>query len=206
MPRNRVTPARYAPAMTIVALDAPLSYRDWLAFPDDGHQYEVVEGIPVVNASPNVRHQIASQRIATILSVAVPEPFFVMTAPIDWVLRAARPAHVRQPDIVVVHPDQCSLRAIVGVPTLAVEVLSPSSVERDVVTKRHAYARAGCAHYWLVDPSVPSIVAFTLVGRRYERVERAEGTEPFVVDAPFPLRVVPEDLVRGAPTDPGGGD
>jgi Uma2 family endonuclease len=187
--------------MTIVALDAPLSYRDWLAFPDDGHQYEVVEGIPVVNPSPNTRHQVAAQRLAVVLSLAAPEPLLVMTSPIDWVLRAARPAHVRQPDIVVVHPDQCSFRAIVGVPVLAVEVLSPSSVERDVVTKRHAYARAGCPHYWLVDPAEPSITAFALDGRRYERVARAAAHDTFETEAPFPVRAVPDALVRHAPTD-----
>lgn len=186
--------------MTIEALAAPLSYRDWLAFPDDGHQYEVVEGIPVVNPSPNTRHQVGAQRLAVALSLAAPEPLLVMTSPIDWVLRAARPAHVRQPDIVVVHPDQCSFRAIVGVPVLAVEVLSPSSVERDVVTKRHAYARAGCPHYWLVDPAETSITAFTLAGRRYERAGRSVGGDSFAVDLPFPLQVVPDALVRNAPT------
>ncbi len=187
--------------MTIAALGAPLSYRDWLASPDDGHQYEVVEGIPVVNPAPNVRHQIAAQRLTTALALAAPEPLLVLSSPVDWVLRAARPAHVRQPDIVVVHPDQASAQAIVGVPLLAVEVLSPSSVERDVVTKRRAYARAGCPHYWVIDPAEPSITAFALVGRRYELVERASGADAFVVEVPFSLRVVPDDLVRNAPTD-----
>ena len=185
--------------MALAAFDAPLSYRDWLAFPDDGHQYEVVEGIPVVNPSPNIRHQIASNRLAYILTSAAPAPLFVMASPVDWVLRAARPAHVRQPDIVVAHPDQLDFNAIRGVPLLAIEVLSPSSVERDVVTKRHAYARAGCPHFWLVDPSVPSIVVFTLVGRRYKRVDQAEGATALVVDEPFAMRVVPDDLVAGAP-------
>jgi Uma2 family endonuclease len=185
--------------MTIVALGAPLSYRDWLAFPDDGHQYEVVEGIPVVNPSPNIRHQVVVQRLAVVLSLAAPEPLLVMTSPIDWVLRAERPAHVRQPDIVVVHPDQCSSRAIVGTPALAVEVLSPSSVERDVVTKRRAYARAGCPHYWLVDPAQASIVAFALAGRRYERLAHAAGSEALRLDSPFSVVVVPDALVRDAP-------
>lgn len=71
---------------------------------------------------------------------------------------------MRKPDVVVVHPDQVSTRAIMGVPLLAVEVLSQSSVERDVVVKRRAYARAGCAHHWLVDPEAPSIAAFEVIG------------------------------------------
>ena len=185
--------------MALAAFDAPLSYRDWLAFPDDGHQYEVVEGIPVVNPAPNVRHQVASVRLASLLLAAAPAPLVVMASPVDWVLQAERPAHIRQPDIVVVHPDQLDRRAIRGVPLLVVEILSPSSVERDVVTKRRVYARAGCPHYWLVDPEPPSIVTFALVAGRYERRDRAEGATALVVDDPFELRVVPDDLLIGAP-------
>lgn len=87
-------------------------------------------GIPVVSPAPNVRHQIASNRLAYIRTGAAPEPLIVVAPPVDWVLRAERPAEVRQPDIVVVHPDQLDRRAIRGVPLLAVEILSPWSVER----------------------------------------------------------------------------
>ena len=186
--------------MTIVAFDASLSYRDWLAFPDDGHQYEVVEGIAVVNPAPNTRHQVVASRLHHALSAAAPEPLLVLAAPVDWVLRSDRPAHVRQPDLVVVRPDALDARAIRRPPLIAVEILSPSSHERDLVTKRHAYADAGCAHYWIVDPDEPAIIAFTLVDRAYQESARARGSVPLAVDEPFAVRVVPNDLVRGAPT------
>lgn len=187
--------------MALAAFDAPLSYRDWLAFPDDGHQYEVVEGIPVVNPSPNVPHAIVSVRLAVILSAAAPAPFFVLAAPMDWVLRADRPAHVRQPDLVVVGPDQVDYRAVVGTPLLAVEILSPSSRERDLVTKRRIYAHAGCRHYWIVDPDPdePGIVAFHLVSGTYDEAGRAVGDQPLVLHDPFPVTVVPSALVAGVP-------
>ena len=185
--------------MTIVALGASLSYRDWLAFPDDGHQYEVVEGIAVVNPAPNTRHQVVSSRLHVVLSAAAPEPLLVLGAPIDWVLQPERPAHVRQPDLVVVHPDALDALAIRRPPLLAVEILSPSSHERDLVTKRHAYAAAGCAHYWIVDPDEPAIIAFTLVDGVFQESARARGSEPLVVDEPFAVRIMPAELRRGAP-------
>jgi hypothetical protein len=46
-----------------------------------------------------------------------------------------------------------------------------------------------------------TIVALALAGSGYERADRADGDEPFEADAPFPVRVVPSALVRGAPTD-----
>ncbi len=186
-------------AMTIVAFDASLSYRDWLAFPDDGHQYEVVEGIAVVNPAQNIRHQVVGSRLQAVLVAAAPEPLLVLAAPVDWVLRSDRPAHVRQPDLVVVHPDALDVRAIRRPPHIAVEILSPSSHERDLVTKRHAYAAAGCAHYWIVDSDEPAIIAFTLVDGEYQESARARGSEPLVLDEPFAVRIVPSELLRGAP-------
>ncbi len=99
-------------------------------------------GIPVVSPAPNVRHQIASNRLAYIRTGAAPEPLIVVAPPVDWVLRAERPAEVRQPDIVVVHPDQLDRRAIRGVPLLAVEILSPWSVERGGSSRRTGRRRA----------------------------------------------------------------
>jgi Uma2 family endonuclease len=39
----------------------------------------------------------------------------------------------------------------VGVPVLAVEVLSPSTASRDRGKKRRIYQEAGVAEYWIVD-------------------------------------------------------
>ena len=43
-----------------------------------------------------------------------------------------------------------------GAPLLAVEVLSPSTQLFDRNLKKAAYERIGAAHFWLVDPRVPS--------------------------------------------------
>lgn len=46
---------------------------------------------------------------------------------------------------------------IEGPPDLIVEVLSPSTRERDRVTKRRLYARFGVRELWLVDPDARTI-------------------------------------------------
>lgn len=40
---------------------------------------------------------------------------------------------------------------LIGVPDLVVEIVSPSSVRKDTVTLRAAYARATIPEYWLID-------------------------------------------------------
>ncbi|MEX2561125.1 MAG: Uma2 family endonuclease [Pirellulales bacterium] len=40
-----------------------------------------------------------------------------------------------------------------GPPDIAVEIVSPDSVERDYVVKRHIYEKAGVREYWIIDPA-----------------------------------------------------
>lgn len=79
------------------------------------------------------------------------------TAPIAVVLS---PATVVQPDIVYVRPERAGIvrhSGIHGAPDLAVEILSPSTGERDLTIKRRLYATHGVAEYWLVDPEAEAI-------------------------------------------------
>src|SRR5262245_40432431 len=39
-----------------------------------------------------------------------------------------------------------------GIPDMILEVVSPSSVEKDLVLNRELYGKAGIAEYWLIDP------------------------------------------------------
>ena len=52
------------------------------------------------------------------------------------------------------------------VPDLAIEILSPTSVRRDRVEKRIAYARAGVREYWIVDPERHEIAVYATLGDR----------------------------------------
>ncbi len=82
---------------------------------------------------------------------------------------------------------------------LAVEVESPSSRRRDRVDKHEEYAAAGVPAYWRVEHRVPRITAHALRGDRYVEVASVAGDEPLELAAPFPLRVVPVELL-GPPT------
>lgn len=71
------------------------------------------------------------------------------------------------------------------VPDLAIEIVSPSSVRRDRVEKRIAYARAGVREYWIVDPERAETAVYTTLGDRFD--------EPRVVTSgPVRSHVLPE--------------
>ncbi len=50
---------------------------------------------------------------------------------------------------------------------LVLEVVSPDKPERDLVDKRHDYAEACIAEYWIVDPQTGTITVLTLDGDTY---------------------------------------
>ncbi len=70
--------------------------------------------------------------------------------------------------------------AVFRVPAqLAVEIVSPSSVERDYKKKPLEYANKGIREYWIVDPLESKVTVFQLVNGRYrERV--FTGSQPIV--------------------------
>jgi Uma2 family endonuclease len=64
-------------------------------------------------------------------------------------------------------PEPGDVRPICVVPDWVCEVISPTSAKRDRVDKRALYARAGVAHYWLVDPEARTLEALELRAGRW---------------------------------------
>ena len=112
------------------------------------------------------------------------------------------PLHVRfsptrqlQPDIIVVPPGPTTPK-LDKPPLLVVEMLSPSTRATDLTLKRHVFEQAGVPSYWLLDTEVPSLAVLELVDGAYIQIATASGADRLVIERPFPLTVVPADLMR----------
>jgi len=124
-----------------------------LALPEDGLRHELLEGVHVVTPAAAVPHQRMVTELLYLLRAALQgrEVAEVCTSPADIVLGLDT---LVQPDVFVVsrrpgHKPQSW--SDVGVPLLAIEVLSPATALRDRGAKRRIYQRAGVAQYWIVD-------------------------------------------------------
>ena len=111
-----------------------------------------------------------------------------MAAPSDVVLDEF---NVYQPDVLV-------LRSIprwdvrdVGIPLLAVEILSPSTERRDREVKRKRLLDAGVAEVWLVDPDTRTIEVDDASGRR-----RASGDDTLSSSAVPGFELTPSVLFK----------
>lgn len=164
------------------------------AVPDDGLQYELLDGLLLVTPAPLPRHQLALVKLLRLVEAAAePAAALVLPSPIDW--RPHRTTSL-QPDLVVLRKADYDPDRLSATPILVIEVLSPSTRRKDLLVKRDAYQEGGIGSYWIVDPDVPSVTALELVDGAYVEAGRSHGTEPLRLTRPFDLTVVPADLVR----------
>lgn len=163
------------------------------ALPDDGFRYELVDGVLLVSPSPLVPHQLGLTGVQYLLHAAAPPGLRVLPAPLDITFTRTR---LLQPDVVVLHERQLTGRKVDGLPLLAVEVLSRSTRATDLTLKRLVLEEAGVPSYWLLDTDVPSLTVLELEGGVYREVAVVRGAESLALVRPFPVTLVPDELVR----------
>ncbi|MCA1713179.1 MAG: Uma2 family endonuclease [Actinobacteria bacterium] len=179
--------------VTTMPLSGDWTVDDLDRLPDDGLRYELVDGVLLVSPSPAAGHQLALSALLVQLSNAAPPELRVLAAPLDITFSATRRL---QPDIVVLHKDQLAAPKVAGLPVLAIEVLSRSTRATDMTLKRHVLEQAGVPSYWLLDCEVPYLTVLELVDGAYQDVAHVQGSEAYEGQRPFPVRIVPLDLLR----------
>lgn len=138
-------------------------------------RYELIDGQLLVTPSPGDPHQLAVLELLLALAPFVEREGLglTFTSPSDVELRDDT---ITQPDIYVLPAGpEAEAKGLVWSEwsklLLAVEVLSPSSLRTDRVTKRDFYMESGVAEYWVVDLEA-RIVERWLPRRETPMVER----------------------------------
>jgi len=137
----------------------PNAVRVWtreevLALPDDGKRYELVDGELLVSSSPRGVHQSTVMEFLLRLAPYVRAHGLgaVSMSPADLDFRSGQ---VLQPDLFIGEPvngREPIEWSDFNIPTLVIEVLSPSTARSDRVVKRKKFQRVGVPEYWIVDP------------------------------------------------------
>ncbi len=146
------------------------TYADYLALPDDGKRYEIIEGVLYVANAPNSDHQTIVTELSRQLGnfIVGQKRGRLLVAPFEVHLSVrSRPV---QPDLLFVSAERWPegrLPYFEGAPDLIIEVISPSSVRIDRVVKFTAYEAAGVPEYWIVNPHTHTIEVHTLSHGEY---------------------------------------
>jgi Uma2 family endonuclease len=158
-----------------------LTYADLQCMPEDGRRYEILHGELHVTPAPSTAHQRISRNLGFLLHGHVQSRGFgeVLYAPVDVILDRVT---VVQPDLVFIASARLGMvrdRAVEGAPDLVVEILSPSTEQRDRGAKQQVYARYGVLHYWLVDGAARTLTELVLAHGAYTQRAVHQLGEPF---------------------------
>ena len=66
---------------------------------------------------------------------------------------------------------------IEAAPDLVCEIVSPSSLRSDLLTKRSLYAQIGVREYWIVDPEVQTVAVLKLESASFVEITPGEPGE-----------------------------
>jgi len=121
--------------------------------------WEIIDGIPYAMApAPLPRHQIIVGRVFRELQESLNcENCEVFIAPIDWKIDEY---NVVQPDVSIFCEDWENKSYLTSTPPIVVEVLSLSTIFKDLNTKYKLYEKAGVKYYVIINPENNEVKIF----------------------------------------------
>lgn len=144
-----------------------VSYEQYVALRQNSDErLEYMDGIVYRTPSPSIQHQLVSSNLHTQFGIYFKgKQCKVFAAPTDIELVNEKflERKVVIPDLSVICEEKGFTETkYVGVPTLIVEILSPSNQAHDLVTKFNLYMAHGVKEYWIVNPMKQAITVYVL--------------------------------------------
>ena len=158
-----------------------MTYAQYCVLPDDGKQYEVIDGELFVTPAPTPRHQEILGELLFRLHTHVEANSLGKVYPgrVDIVFDQHT---VVQPDVLFISNARLGIvkeEAIEGAPDLVVEVLLPSTFYKDLRPKMTAYSQFGVQEYWIVDPEKQTIELHTRAGEGLQLARSFSSDDTF---------------------------
>jgi len=174
----------------------PMTYADYCLLPNDGKQYQVIEGELFVSPAPRTTHQDIIVNILVLLQthVKVHNLGKVYVAPTDVLLG---PTTVVQPDILFIRRENMGIITelnIQGPPDLCIEVLSPGTESVDRERKMAVYARYGVQEYWIIHPMRQMVSIYVREGDVFVRRIEATGDDAITSDVVTGFQIIARSI------------
>jgi len=147
------------------------TYADYLTWLDDKSR-ELINGFIHMMSAPRLEHANVHSNIFGNLKFILKKnegKCKIFSAPFD--VRFPKNGEIEDKKIfTVVQPDICVIcdlskldkRGCCGAPDMIVEILSPSTLKRDMREKYDLYEESGVKEYWIVNPEAQTINVFLL--------------------------------------------
>jgi Uma2 family endonuclease len=150
------------------------TFEEYLNLHEDHIRSEWIDGKVLIMAAASVAHQ----RIGSFLEVLL--KIYSEKHNLGEVFRAPIAVKInifagREPDLFFIKKENLHIvkpTFVKGAPDLAVEIVSPESIERDRVEKFGEYEAAGVRELWLIDPEAQECEFYELTDERFQLVAK----------------------------------
>jgi len=149
------------------------TYEEYLKISDED-RCEFIDGKVYMMGSPSIQHQnIVGNMFFALKSYFKNKECRPFVAPLDVTfVDDKNNKNVVQPDVLVVCDEHKIIdNAYKGIPTLVIEVVSPSNSSHDYVTKLDLYLRAGVEEYWILNPVSKNAICYRFENKMPSSVE-----------------------------------
>jgi Uma2 family endonuclease len=174
--RFREKPPRAA--MSRAARVAPYTFEDFCALVKDGEKADLIDGVIYMSSPDNTDANSLFMWLGGLINLFVEEKELGKVYGSRVAFRLGE-TNGPEPDIAFVrkdHLDRVERGFVRGGPDLAVEIVSPESVNRDYEKKRKQYEDAGIPEYWIVDEPEQKVTPLRLgKGGKYREVRPRKG-------------------------------
>lgn len=149
------------------------NYTDLLSLPESHERHEIIDGELFVTPTPRYNHQRVAANLVLVLGpLLADDDLGEIVGPMTVHLHDEL---VLEPDLIFVRRDRMGIVDpegwVHGPPDLVVEILSPSTADRDHTLKRKRYLESGVQELWLVDIDARAVTVWRSGVPKPQRVE-----------------------------------
>lgn len=141
-----------------------MTEQEFLEFCDEDTRAEYIDGEVIVHSPGTFKHENISGFLLTLIRLFVEQHQMGFALNANFQIRM-RPGLRRVPDLIFISKENernIARTELEGSPDLAVEIVSPDSVEQDWREKYFEYEKFGVKEYWIIDPNTEQMKMYCL--------------------------------------------
>ena len=164
-------------AIRLAQRAGPHTYEDFCQMIREDQKADLINGVIYMASPENTDDNELFIWLVTVMNLFVRRNKLGQIYGSRVALRLAE-KHGPEPDIAFVRTEnleRVTRGGVVGPADLAIEIVSPDSVERDYYLKRELYAEYGIPEYWIIDEMDLSVMQLRLKQRKYHEVRPKKG-------------------------------
>ena len=154
----------------------------------EGQRAELIDGRIYRMTAPKTNHFRISRALETVLQSHIREknlPYEMIHAPFGVWLFDDESVYLEPDVFVVCDKDKIDEDGCKGAPDFVIEILSPSTRDYDLTTKRDLYFESGVREYWCVDVEKREVIRF--VWKRFGFPKAGKKVYSFYEDIPVSI-------------------